>query len=92
MNQRERRALEQLRVDQAVVREAAAVVRAAPTAQRWAVLSEPVAAELLATALELMADWLDVMDGQLRAHVVRVAGELVGRPMDRPTVRRTRRR
>lgn len=92
MNQRERRALEQLHTDQALVREAADVVRAAPTEQRRAVLSEPVAAELLATVLELIADWLEEMDRQLRAHVVRVAGELVGHPMDRPSVRRTRRK
>jgi hypothetical protein len=70
----------------------AAVVRAAPAAGRWAVLSEPVAAELLGSFLDSAAEHLDVMDGQLRAHVVRVAAELVGRPMDQPTIRRTRRR
>lgn len=45
----------------------------------------------MASILELLALRTADLDPDVRAHVVRVAREMTGEPMDRPTVRRTRR-
>ena len=55
-------------------------------------LSHPEHAYGLASVLELLAIRMADLDPVVRAHVVRVCRELVGDPMDRPAVRRTRRR
>ena len=46
----------------------------------------------MASILELLALRTADLDPDVRAHVVRIAREMTGDGMDRPTVRRTRRR
>lgn len=90
--QRRLREIERLRADQAALRAAAAWVREQPAQGTVAVLSEVDVAEPCAALLDHFADYCDRLDGAVRENVVRVARELVGEGMDRPTVRRTRRR
>lgn len=91
VTERDRRRIEALRADQATVREAAQWVRD-QAGGNVAALSDPRTAELGGELLELMADELAGMPDSVRGHTVRVCRDLLGRPMDRPTVRRTRRR
>ncbi|TCK21395.1 hypothetical protein EV378_5378 [Pseudonocardia endophytica] len=54
-------------------------------------LSEPEVAKHCAALLEHFADYCEQMDEATRGYVVRLAWELIGDQMDRPSVRRTRR-
>lgn len=95
MNERQRRAADQLATDRDTIRRAATTIRAAPDRtgrDRLAGLDQPATTTLLAGLLDVLGARLDVVDPHVRAHVVRVARETVGDPMDAPTVRRTRRR
>ncbi|ANY05761.1 hypothetical protein [Pseudonocardia sp. HH130630-07] len=92
MNERDRRRIEQLRADRMAVRDAAGVVRSAPELQSWPGLHTARRAEELGDLLDGLAEHLHTLDEQIRSHVVRVCTETLGRPMDNPTTRRTRRR
>lgn len=63
-----------------------------PEHGKIAALSEPTIAGRCADLLDHLADYCDRIDEVTREQVVRVARELVGNRMDRPSVRRTRRR
>lgn len=91
MNERERRRIEQLRADERAVRAAAGWVRGAVDGD-LAALSLPHVAAGCAELLDVLADDLAGLPEPVRVHTVRVSRELTGDPMDRPTVRRTRRR
>lgn len=91
MNERDRRRIEQLRADRMTVRDAAGVVRSAPE-QRWSGLHTARRADELGDLLDGLAEHLHTLDDQTRSHIVRVCAETLGRPMDDPATRRTRRR
>ncbi len=90
--QRQLRETVRLRADQEALRAAAAWVREQPEHGKIAALSEPTIAGRCADLLDHLADYCDRIDEVTREQVVRVARELVGNRMDRPSVRRTRRR
>lgn len=92
MNTRERRRLAALRADREAVLGAAEALRHEAVQARYAGLSRPEVAFGLASVLELLALRLADQPPDVRAHVVRIAREMAGDPMDSPTVRRTRRR
>lgn len=92
MNERERCALDQLRVDRAVVEAAAVALDDPQTRATWAGLSDARTAHLLAELLQLLAEALPELDSAIRHVTVQAARDLTGDRMDQPTVRRTRRR
>jgi hypothetical protein len=81
-----------LRADRDALLAAAAWLRHAAVQRNYAGLDRPEHAFALASVLEMFAIRLADQDPAFRKHVVRVCRELVGDRMDRPTVRRTRRR
>ena len=81
-----------LRADREALLAAAAWLRHAGVQRSYAGLDRPEHAFALASALELFAVRLTDQDPEFRRHLVRVCRELIGDRMDRPTVRRTRRR
>lgn len=89
MNQRDRRRVEQLRGDRADVAAAAAWAQA-QTDGDLAALSDPRVAAACGSLLGFLAENLDIIPDDIRRHTGRIARELIGQPMDRPTVRRTR--
>ncbi|MDN5920258.1 MAG: hypothetical protein L0I76_35040 [Pseudonocardia sp.] len=91
MNERERRRVEQLRADERAVPAAAEWVRGAADGD-LAALSLPHVAAGCGQLLDVLAEGLEGLPEPVRVHTVRVSRELTGDPMDRPTVRRTRRR
>lgn len=93
MNTHERRRLAALRADRETVLAAAAALRHDAVQTHYAgVLPRPEYAFGMASILELLALRTADLDPDVRAHVVRIAREMTGDGMDRPTVRRTRRR
>lgn len=92
MNERDRRAADRLRVEQTTVRDAAGVIRSAPELHNWAGLDRPEIADPLASLLDLLSEHLATMDAQSRQHVVSVAYDCVGQPMQQSMIRRTRKR
>ena len=92
MNTHERRRLTALRVDRETVLTAAATLRHEAVQAHYAgLLPRPEYAFGMASILELLALRTVDLDPDVRAHVVRVAREMTGDGMDRPTVRHTRR-
>ncbi|TCK19873.1 hypothetical protein [Pseudonocardia endophytica] len=89
MNHQQRAAL---RADREAVLAAAAWLRHAAVQRSYAGLDRPEHAFSLASMLEMFAIRIADQDPAYRLYVVRVCRELVGDGMDRPTVRRTRRR
>ena len=81
-----------LLADREAILAAAAWLRHAGVQRNYAGLDRPEHAFALASALEMFAIRLADQDPEFRRHLVRVCRELVGDRMDRPTVRRTRRR
>lgn len=81
-----------LGADREAVLAAAAWLRHAGVQRNYAGLDRPEHAFALASALEMFAIRIADQDLEFRRHLVRVCRELVGDRMDRPTVRRTRRR
>ncbi|MEJ8279628.1 hypothetical protein [Pseudonocardia spirodelae] len=92
MNAHERRRLSALRSDRETVLAAASALRHEAVQARYAGLSSPEIAFGLASILELLAMRIADQPPDVRAHVVRIAREMAGEPMDSPTIRRTRRR
>ncbi|MCO7196631.1 hypothetical protein [Pseudonocardia sp. McavD-2-B] len=92
MNERDRRAADRLRVEQTTVRDAAGVIRSAPELHTWAGLDRAELADPLAALLELLAGNLAAMDPHTRDHIVNVAYDCVGQPMQQARIRRSRRR
>lgn len=92
MNERQRRAWQQLRDDQAVVRAAARRLRDPVVYGDWAGLDDPRTAELLAGLLDYVADELEHVCSASRHATLHACRDLVGDRMDQPTIRRTRRR
>ncbi|MEQ3552060.1 hypothetical protein WIS52_16420 [Pseudonocardia nematodicida] len=91
MNTHERRRLSALRADRETVLAAAARLRHEAVQSHYAGLARPEFAFGLASVLELLAMRVADLAPDVRAHVVRVAREMTGDRMDRPTVRRNRR-
>lgn len=58
----------------------------------WAGLDRPEIADPLASLLDLLSEHLATMDAQSRQHVVSVAYDCVGQPMQQSMSRRTRKR
>ncbi|MFP5019354.1 hypothetical protein [Pseudonocardia phyllosphaerae] len=92
MNTHERRRLVALRTDRETVLAAAARLRHEAVQAHYAGLSTPEMAFGLASVLEQLALRVADLPPDVRTHVVRIAREMTGDGMDRPTVRRTRRR
>ncbi|MBC3194747.1 hypothetical protein H7X46_27220 [Pseudonocardia sp. C8] len=93
MNAHERRRLSALRADRETILAAAAALRRdAIQAHHTGLLARPEQAFGMASILELLALRTADLDPHVRDHVVRIAREMTGDGMDRPTVRRTRRR
>lgn len=92
MYSHDRRRRDALRADRDAVLAAAVWLRHEAVQEQYAGLQHPERAYALASVLELVATRMASLDPPVRAHVVRVCRELVGNPMDRPAVRRTRRR
>lgn len=92
MHSHERHRRDALREDREAVLAAAVWLRHEAVQHQYAGLRAPEHAYALASVLELLATRMADLDPPVRTHVVRVCRELVGDPMDRPSVRRTRRR
>lgn len=91
MNQRQWREHDQLRADQAVIREVAGRLRDPEHSPELTTTDDLDRGEALAGLFEHLADELATLPGQVREHTARVSRDLTGTPMDRPSVRRTRR-